>query len=500
MTQRLFDRFSSRLLFYGLLLTLFFLILSWASPHLRGSDQYWYVGQAERVVLGDGQFKSNSIFPLSMPEDLTQLPRPWVQNGPASYVVLPFTYLTGNGHLAWLILNTICLFISAVLIARSLKLNAENSFWFTGIFMFFPFNFYLASQALPELFVMLLISSVMFLMLRKPSIAKALLTAIAVGILCWQRSNYVLLLVLVPIVYAVAARKKALFPALAFLIVGLTTVSCSSLFDDHLVKSPGFKDIILLNKQGGSNMGAFLHPYDNSNLSWADVVPVAIEKAGGALRTQFEVSTPSTTLMFYTINLMFPAFLIFIFRREPNLQTKLTLSVLVGIHLATIVLFYNQYRYAASIIPALFYASVFVVRRYHWSRRSVMKMASVACVLFMSLGLGWQLRSQTIQEYGQMNYARKILQSKTVNALMCEYASGAGLQVGYMVDPKPTFFFPSDYPLEKWLETARKLRTKHGVVFSRTGIYAQLKPRIKSEVTFPDTNMIFFEIDTNEQK
>lgn len=499
MAQQISDRLSPRLL-YGLLLLLFFAILSWASPHLRGSDQYWYVGQAERVILGDGQFKSNSIFPLSMPDNLAGLPRPWVQNGPASYVALPFAYMVRDGHLAWRILNTICLFVSASLVAASLNLSNKNRFWFTAIFVFFPFNFYLASQALPEVFVMALVSSVMYLTMRKPGIANSIVSAIAVGVLCWQRSNYVLLVALIPVLYFVIDRKKALLPSAVFVLTSAVMISSSALFDQHLVKSPGFKDIIVLNKQGGSNMGAFLHPYDNSGVSWVDLIPVAFGKAYGALRTQFEVTTLSTTLMFYVINLMLPGLLIFLFRRRFSLQNRLSLGILLAIHLATIVLFYNQYRYAAAIIPALFFANVYLLMHYQWSRRSIVKAASVAGVVLLSVGLGWQLRNQTLREYGQLNHARKILQSKTTKALMCEYDGGSGLKIGYAVDPKPVFFFPSDYPSAKWLETARKLGAKQAVVFSRTGIYAQLKAKIKSEIVFPDSDMIFFELNTNEQE
>lgn len=483
---------------YGLLALVYMLLLAWASPNLRGSDQYWYVSDVERVVLGDGQFKTNSVFPNSLPEDLTQLPRPWVQNKPATYAVLPLVYLTRNGHWAWLVFNALCLFGSAWLIARTLRLGERASFWFTAFFVFFPFNFYLASQALPEIFVMVLIAAILYGLLRlRVTWKNALLLGFLTGLLYWQRSNYVLLLAVVPLVFGLREKRKALVPALVF--IGAAEVLfqiAPRLFNEHLPKMPRMLDIVLRNKQEQSNMSAFFETYDHSNVTAGELLAVGWEKLQGAVVTQFEMGALSSIVMFYTINVMFLGLIGLMFSKKTGVQTKVALLGIAGIHLATIVLFYNQYRYAASVIPVLFVACVLCVRGFEFWRRPMWIYASVAGVLAFSVVMGHSLRMDAQTESRMVAALQERDASSVKTPIMCAYNGGGCLSVGYAVSPETVFYYPPDFTAEQYLDTARKLGASRGVLYAKNALYKQLEPRMRS--ISRSNGFIFFEFDNHE--
>ena len=236
----------------AILFVVFFALLCIFSPYVRGSDQYWYVGDVERVVLQDGLFRSNSIFPASLPDDVSKLPRPWVQNKPVSYIVLGITYLTQNGQFAWLILNSICLFLTAWFTAKALHIAKDKRMPLIAMFVFFPLNFYLATQALPEIFLMFLISVMGWLLLAaKKSTSNSVLLAFVAGFLICHRPNYILLLLLIPCIQFILYREEAWKMALIFVAVSLTTAYAGSLLlAEHLIRVPSIFDTVLNNMPG----------------------------------------------------------------------------------------------------------------------------------------------------------------------------------------------------------------------------------------------------------
>lgn len=495
------DQRLPQALLYGLLVLIYAFVVFWASPNLRGSDQYWYVGDVERVVMGDGEFKTNSIFPLSMPEDLRELPRPWVQNKPATYLVLPIAALVGNGHFAWLIFNILAVFLSAQLIARALSLTPANTFWFTALFLFFPFNFYLVTQALPEVFVMMLLSGIMLIAARKPlTVPNAVLLAVLCGILIWQRSNYLLLVPAIIALFVWTQRKNALLPTLAFTgVTGLMVWLAPMLFPEHLVKLPSIRDIILLNKQGGSNMGAFFENYNNSAVTLRELLGVILEKAWGALVVQLEVTSLSNTMMFYLVTLMFPALLIAIFRRDLDSRMRFSLIVLAGIHLATIVLFYNQYRYAAAVMPALFFSNIYLLRKASWGRKTALKTFLLAGALLVSVVIGRQLRIQSLEEHQMMTSLSKGLKGVKAGGFLCQYKSGQGLGFGYAASPLPVYFFDK-YEPDNLLAAAHKLGATHVAVSKRSLQYPQWKSNLFHEMPILQTDWVLFKLPDYAQQ
>ena len=471
------------------------------SPSLRGSDQFWYVGDVERVVLQDGLFKTNSIFPNSMPDDISDLPRPWVQNKPVSYLVLPLVYLLQNGHIAWMLFNMICLFLSAFFVARVLQIMGVKLLYFVAAFVFFPFNFYLATQALPEIFILFLIAGIHYLLLVPPiNLKKIAVLAVITAVLICQRPNYILLLILIPLLFFIFNRKKALVFSLSFTAIALLSCSIALLFGEHLIKSPSITDTIINNVHGVSNMGNFFDQYDHSNVSLTDLIAIVLGKFGGAMQVQFGFSGISA-FMFYLVNLMLLSIPVLLVQRKLINQKHLVCLGFIGIHFMTVILFFNQYRYAAAIMPSLFILCVSMLRNLNWRivSNSFFRLAIIAGCFVASLAIGWQVRRQASTEREVTHELRMLSEKQRFTALMCTWNNGAGLGVGYAVSPKNIYFFPPDIALEDWFSIAKKLNTKSGIINPKATLYKKLKPFVIYEQPLERTGMTYFEINPDKK-
>lgn len=477
------------------LIALFFVVLLICSPSVRGSDQYWYVGDIERVVTGDGVYRTNSVFPASMPEDVSELPRPWVQNKPVSYVVLLLTYITQNGHVAWLVFNTLCLFAAAFLTGRILRLASSNLVLFSAVFMFFPFNFYLATQALPEIFIMSLIAAIHYVLVREPlGYGKIALLSLITGILICHRPNYMLLVVFVPVLFYILYRRRSIIYSLIFVIASTLIGACSAFFHGHLIKSPSILETIAFNIQGKTNMGVFFPDPANKVPALGEMLPILMEKFLGAMKLQFEIIGFSS-VMFYVVNLMLVGIPILLWQRKFKGANNAICLMFIAIHFATIILFYNQYRYAASIMPALF-----IILYQVWQnsklqiKQNFLKYGLVAGCVVISLAIGYQVRRQAKDDQVLIAEFRQLSHQHEFDALMCTYDPAFSLVAGYALSPKLIYFYKSDISAAQWLAAAAKMNTGSGIINPKSKLYKQLKPQITTEAKIGGLPLVYFEI------
>src|SRR6478609_6791486 len=111
---------------FYIFLLLYFLGICLISFIPRGTDQYWSLANVERAVHGDHVLKTNNIFPAGMPDDLHNLPRPWVQNRPVVYIVIVAAFIIRNVQLSWVICNALFLLGTLVLYQRILRYSEIN--------------------------------------------------------------------------------------------------------------------------------------------------------------------------------------------------------------------------------------------------------------------------------------------------------------------------------------------------------------------------------------
>lgn len=485
-------------LFLGFLVVVFFSLLWFFSPSVRGSDQYWYVGDVERAAFQDGAFKTNSVFPMSLPDDISELPRPWVQNKPVSYLVYPIAVLTRNGHLAWLIFNTVCLFFTGFFISRTAKIRREKLLLFMAVFMFFPLNFYLASQALPEVFIMFLISAIHYLLLfGQINYKKIVLLGFIIGVLICQRPNYILLILFTPLFFLMLYRKKGMAYSAFFVTISLIASMGVLLFKEHLIKLSSVVDTIVNNEQGKSNMGNFFGATIQQKPTISELFPIVIHKFQGALTEQFQFSGTSV-IMFYLVNLLMVSIVYLMVRKKLFTPVHLVCLIFIGIHLMTIVLFYNQYRYAASIIPSLFLLNISMLRDFRSPFVRTTKFGVLLLILGGTIGfsIGYKIRQQAKEEKLYVQKLRTLANKYSFTAIMATWNNGSGLASGYAFSPKTTFYFSPTMEVESWLATAKKLHTPYGIINPDSKLYKKIKPYIIKEVPMQHSELVFFEVGT----
>jgi hypothetical protein len=474
----------------------YFGLLYFCSPFVRGSDQFWYVGDLERVVFGDGLYRTNSVFPASMPDDASELPRPWVLNKPVSYIVLAMTYVVRDAHIAWLIFNTFCIFGAAILTGMVMGLKRQRLILFTVIFVLFPFNFYLTTQPLPEIFMMTLVAVVHYLILVPPlNYRKVLLLAVTTGLLICNRANYILLVPLIPIIFYFMYKRKSIGFSAVFIVAAMLVASCSMFFHGHLIKAPTIIETFAYNLPNKTNMGNFFPTYGNETLTAADLFSILIEKIKGAMTIQFEF-IGFTSAMFYVLNIMLLSVPILIFQRKFNRPVHYVCLMFIIVHFATIIIFYNQYRYATAIIPSLVLLVYEVYKNVRWDfiKARKIKYAFLAACILASAVLGDQVRQQAYEEQHMLAEFKEIEAKYKFNALMCAYNPGVSLGAGYALTPKLVYHFPPTMSAEEWLATAAKLKTKSGVIKPTSKLYKRLKPYIKYEAPMHAIPYVYIEV------
>jgi hypothetical protein len=490
MIEQKIDRNTTRLLI-GLVI-LYLVLICYISREPRGSDQYWSLANVERVTDFDGVFKTNNIFPAGMPEDLNDLPRPWVQNRPVVYLVTFVNMLLHNAQISWIICNFLFLVLTLLIMQHIIKSSpvSKKNFLFSSILLFvFPLNFYLVMQALPEQFNQLLVIVLVYvlLMVKHPGWRPAL-AAVVAGLLMYQRDNYILLLFLIPVYLYIFHRKQyGLVQAVLFMaIMGLLYIIKPYILPDHTINHISSLSILSEVRPGNHNMINYLHP-EIPQKSFPEILKILVSKTLNALSKQFSIKG-SQAIFMYTMNLLLIPFilLLFGFRRLPVLKKKVVFltAIFVAIHFATIFIFENQYRFSATLIPLLILCGSFKLRTI-----SMSKIFTIIPIVVLILCIGADVliaRSNiqeakedklTLKEYRAIK--RDVIKSKPV---MVMWTDGKQLLPSYAWLPDPVYYFPADANFSELKKVSDKLDTDLYLVKKPGSFYSQLQPQVLEEI------------------
>ncbi len=472
----------------------------------RGSDQYWSLGNVDRVIHHDGLFKTNNIFPAGMPEDMSLLPRPWVQNRPVVYLVIGIAWIVRNAQFAWLICNLASLLITCWLLLRTLRITGITgsvSVYSFCLLLLFPLNFYLVMQALPEQFNQLLVMAVFGLLLfNREKYGLTLLAAIVSGLLVYQRDNFVLLLILAPLyLFFSSSRDTRVSHAfLFFLIMGLMYMAKPVLLPSHTIEPISISKIISEVRPGKHNMVNYLYP-NTPDRPTGEVIKIVFSKAANSLTRQFSIDK-SNSVFIYSINLLLIPFFILLFRYrnlDPFKQKGVFLTgIFFLIHLLTIVLFENQYRFSAVLIPLLILNLAWLVGSANdaRTRKWLFPAILLLCVLIDGVIAYSNRKEARINQQvltGYQDLRKNELHGKPV---MVHWTSGESLIVSYGLLPQYCYYFPGDAPAEELLSVAKKLGASHFIVKQGSGIYKQLKPlSTKEQITEPAKKITLLQVE-----
>jgi hypothetical protein len=482
------NRKNARL--FALFVILYLVMVFFIGWNPRGSDQYWSLSNVERVTDADGLYKTNNIFPVGMPEDLSQLPRPWVQNRPVIYLVSWVNFLFHHAQFSWLLCNSIFLLLSWLLmksVMDKVSISERNKYFAYALIFLFPLNFYLSMQALPELFNQLLVMLlVAILLLTDSHIYKPLFSALVAGLLMYQRDNYILLIVLIPLYLFITNKRKyrGLQTIIFLVVMGLMAIMKNWLLPSHSVNHLSALSIIAEVGVKKHNMVNYLYA-DLPSRSIGELVDRLVYKTGNSIKKQFALN--SAALFNYTINLLLIPFVLLLLRikRMGSFQKRMIIltSIFVGIHIATIILFENQYRFSATLIPLLIICAAWQLQSVSFSKLAwIIPLILVIICVAADAGIAWSNIKEGREDRLSIAEYRDLKQKKIGDrTVMVMWADGKQLLPSYAWLPNYCYYYPPDAEAAQLINISKKLNTDLFLLKKPGKVYTALQPFIQEE-------------------
>lgn len=471
------------------------------SPYPRGSDQYWNVGNADRVVNIDGKYKTNNIYPASFPENLSQLPRPWLQNRPVVYVATILTYPVRNAQRAWIILNCLLVFLSGLvlqkIIARDASAQPGLDLLTVLLFLVFPMNFYLSLQALPELCNQLLVLLVVSLLMDRPGdYLRLSIAALVCGLLIYQRDNYVLLVPLIPLYLGVFAEKgrKVRSVGLFIIITLIMFIVKSSILLSHNVKAIEFLSVVTKERYNQSTMSPYLYA-NMPEQPLSRSMEVVLGRVKYAFTAQFGINK-SIAIFFWMVNLLMLPYLFLLakYRRLSPIQKRgvFLTSIFVVTHFVTVALFQNQYRFSAVLVPLLFLCL-------YWSlpflnKPKLVRLAFIALIpifILVDVFLGRQNLRDSKNEH-QLVLAVQKEKKENIHGrpVFIDFTADNPWLIGFALSPNLCYYFPGDTDMADLQNASTKLQTSMFFIQKNTYFYQRISPIIESEKLIDEKNRL----------
>ncbi|MCB0322501.1 MAG: hypothetical protein KDD69_02975 [Bdellovibrionales bacterium] len=198
-------------------------LLCFGANGLRGTDQYWYTAEVEQLLAGQRNI-GTVAFPFHAYHQL--IPPPFNHHTPTHYVVLPFAALWG-ALWGWNIVNFLCSFLVAALIgvgvARCTDLRAGALAYAVTILL--PLQVWVATQQYLESSLALLVTVGLFIFSFQPHGARKWFSLLVVFLIAYCcRASFLPALLLIPLGYIAYSRplsRKTLGIGIGMLLLAL---------------------------------------------------------------------------------------------------------------------------------------------------------------------------------------------------------------------------------------------------------------------------------------
>ena len=326
------------------------LMLIGASGGVRGTDQYWYLGDLETLVRGEPHF-SNTLYPRQLLKDGIER-APFFHNILPQYTAIPLGKLLG-AYSGWIAMNIIAMILAACLTWKAALVRGDP--WlaaFLGVVMLLlPLSVWQGCQVLAEPALMPLLAAAILLVQRPGGWLRWFGLALVLVLAFMSRFTSLALLLVLPIIILsepLPVKRKLL----GCLLVVAVIVGGFSL------------NRRLFGSVSGSESG-LTHGIVTRGMSlWYSSEPVALtagaikEKLLYSLGTVLEgpLSNKLNLATNYGLLLVAVAGAAVALRRKAFGFALLVLSV-IAVNLATMLLFQNQARYVVPSYPVLLVAA-----------------------------------------------------------------------------------------------------------------------------------------------
>jgi hypothetical protein len=385
------------------------------------------------------------------------------------------------------------LFISAYLLFQLLsfanKNNRESALLVSVLFLIFPINFYLATQALPEIFNEFLAVSIAYLLVFAPAgSTRLILVAFFCGALIYQRDTNIMLLPFIAIFYILFQKKNAVAGIISLAVICFLCILLKPyFFPSHNIKPLDAWAVITNVRPGTSDMINYLYK-ELPPVSVPTGIKIIALKFINALKFQF-IPEAATGIFFWLINLLLfvlIAVLIRWKRMSINVQQLLFLAIsFVLLHIATVVLFRNQYRFAAIIIPYLMIGFYVAIDQFKPMRLQTGRVIFVIGLVFLGINAvsGFQNRRAAIEEHKDVVLLRQAKEKYIGDRslLVHRFDAAKSLIAAYAFAPNYCYYFPGDADTAQVFNAGKFLNTDLLVLKKDTKVYERFIPYIIQE-------------------
>ncbi len=372
-----------------------------AGGGIRGSDQYWYAADVDTIVR-DHVLTTNTVFPVGLLGLDPRVPPPFIHNILSLYLAAVPAFLVGSFN-GWLALNIAATIVTAVLIYLTARRYAAR--WAAVLcalaYPLLPITIWQTSQPLAEASISAFAALFVFLVaVARADARRWLAVVVAAGLLYVSRQSYLPILLLVPIGFLVARLRErtssvgraVVATAGLGVAVAAIVVAAQVAFGAESVH-PSYARLLHTAVPGQTDNMWFNLDLSQANLT--DRLPfdvgLLIPKLTGHLAEQLVAFDSVPAAVFYwTFNLLAIVAVVaaWRYRRTTRLRVVIAALAFVAIHVMTIALFQNQFRYTMPALPGLLVIFAMVLSDVPVLDRLIAPRPMVALVVMTLVALG----------------------------------------------------------------------------------------------------------------
>lgn len=415
---------------------------------IRGSDQYWYVADVDSLISGVN--KTNHLYSGMIIDNSTYLAKqPFLHNVLTIYMVIPFAIIFGS-YIGWIVFNSLSVIIAGIILLLVVDRITGKSIlglYAFGIFLLNPLTIWLASQPLVEASVTPFIAAVVAICgIGVLNVNKYLIIIILLSIANMIRGVFLPAIIFIPFIYLLTnykiEKKIRLFVYFIMLIITalIFTAIKSIIFKDLFI---GWQGILMNGIPGKSNMIPFLYPQSGS-VDWYLVFSKFINN----IRIQFIPDDFRLLIFYLPFNLIYYLLIRGNKTNKTQYQVFYFALILLIIHLITILIAQNEFRYMFIPLPVALVALIMVFyNKFNISNAmlSFVLLFVVISLFIMSIPLSLQARLDANNDYYSRNLIKqnisKFIQKNDRIVIIRDDTSYSAL-IAYSLRPIVAINFP----------------------------------------------------------
>jgi len=432
--------------YFGVLLLVVYIValIFWGGSWIRGSDQYWYLADVERL-LSRGGLITNLYFPVKFlgPSEVQAAPNFVYHNGPMLHLSAFVGRLLG-GFNAWISLNVgfHLLNASVIYVCASRYADRGNAILVTSFYIVSPIAIWQSLNMLQEQFFSAVMALVVFGYVFRQNLYARLV--LIFGLLLGVISHPIfIILTLSYVVFVVTEGVKsrniiAVIVGLLLLAVGIFLKSIANdMFPSSFL--PDLKSLIAGSVPGESNMYWYMSDVSNS----IDL-ELMKRKFLEAIRLQF--FSIKTLPMFVFTNIALFGILFLIYRGWSKYKyIIIPAGIVLGAYVCMVLLMQNSPRYQQIVAPATFVVIAVLFKELNIKVGKLILIVCLFSFVLLATYLSYIVNRESQYERATVGVLREKLQEVTKNSNILVYESKLGQQLRFVLPDAKILRLKSKY-------------------------------------------------------